>query len=287
MAGAGKKWVVGCGIGCGLMLLILGGVGTCGYLGVKKIKEQADAIEVSSSDLTKRFGEPSAFVPDPDGTISPDRMEVFLAVRDEMAPTRTEVSDMLTTLDGDSHWLAKARAGLKMVPAMIRFVGNSRVALFDQGMGGGEYSYIYALSYYVLLHKDPADGPGFVLAGDNRADDDHVRMNWGHDADDKDLRETRARRVRGFVNRLQVELLNNQVEAFRATLPTGADPASDPWGAQLLAEQQAMSIETLRFPWEEGLPDQLRASLEPYRERLAESYDPMTSIIEMGFVDRN
>ena len=35
MASGVQKWLVGCGIGCGLMILAAGGIGTCGYVGVK------------------------------------------------------------------------------------------------------------------------------------------------------------------------------------------------------------------------------------------------------------
>lgn len=292
MAGAGKKWLVGCGIGCGLMLLILGGVGTCTYVGVKKIKEEADAIDVSSSDLVARFGDPADFVPGPDGTISPDRMETFLAVREDLAPTRAEVSDILFQLDSDGHWLAKAQAGMKMVPAMIRLVGAGRSVLLEHDMSVGEYEYIYALSYYTLLHKDPGDGPNFNLMSDQETGGGAIRFGLGqddgnHNDSGEDVRTERIRFVRRRVNELQVKLLNNQIEAFAATLPAGTDPAEDPWGAQLLAEQQVMSVETLRLPWEDGLPDQLRAALEPYRDRLDAAYDPMTSIIEMGLLDED
>jgi len=290
MAGAGKKWMVGCGIGCGLMLLVLGGVGTCGYLGVKKFKEQAESFDVSPSDLADRFGEPSEFVPNPDGTISPERMEAFLAVRDDMFPGRDELSDILSTLDGDSAWLLKAQAGMKMVPAVIGFIGGSLGVLSDHEMGVGEYEYIYALSYYVLLQKDPADGPSFSMTDDHDSGGGAVRFGIGTDDggdSDDDVLTGRTKHIRGLINELQVEQLNNQIEAFVATLPAGADPAADPWGAQLLAEQQIMGVETLRFLWEDGLPDQLRASLEPFRDRLDASYDPMTSAIEMGLVDED
>ena len=53
------------------------------------------------------------------------------------------------------------------------------------------------------------------------------------------------------------------------------------------AEVEALKLESLRFPWEEGLPEQIRASLEPYRDRLAATYDPLTSVIEMGLTDEN
>ena len=88
MAGAGKKWFIGCGIGCGLMVLILGGVGTCSYFGVKKIQEQVEGMEENADAVRARFGDPADFVPELDGAIPADRMEAFLAVRDGMAPFR-------------------------------------------------------------------------------------------------------------------------------------------------------------------------------------------------------
>ncbi len=289
MAGAGKKWAVGCGIGCGLMMIILGGAGTCTYFGVQKLKEKADGLDESFQSIEVRFGDAGDFVPAADGTISAKRMETFLAIRDDMTPIRTEISDMLTTLDGGGNFIAKAQAGLKLVPSMIGFIGDRNEILLNQGMGVGEYQYIYSLSYYVLLNKDPSDGPSFVLSGDDEVDEDtgNVRVNWVGSSGSSNIRENRAERVRAFVNNVQVQVLVNQVEAFRATLPSGTEMASVPWGAQLLAEHEAMELETLRFPWEEGLPEQIRASLEPYRDRLDQTYDPMTSIIEMGLTDED
>lgn len=288
MASTGKKWLIGCGIGCGLMAIVFGAAGTCAYIGIRQLKEKADSLDGSFEEVKTRFGEPADFTPSPDGTISPERMETFLAIRDDMGPVRGRISGMLSTLDGSSHVIAKARAGMQLVPSLLTFVGERNEVLVAHGMGVGEYQYIYALSYFVLLGKDPGDGPGFALADDNEGNDEgNVRVNWGHSGDKADVREGRAKQVRSFVHDLQVEVLDNQVAAYLAALPAGTDPASDEWGASLLAEQRAMQRESLRFPWEEGLPAPLRDSLEPYRDRLDASYDPMTSIIEMGLTDED
>ncbi len=61
----------------------------------------------------------------------------------------------------------------------------------------------------------------------------------------------------------------------------------DIWRAELAAEAAAMDRESLRMLWEEGLPAQIRGSLEPYRVRLDETYDDMTSILEMGLVEHD
>jgi len=285
MAGTGKKWFLGCGIGCGMMLLIGGGVGTCGYFQVKKIIDQAEGIEEKSAAVEARFGDPADFVPAADGTISPDRLEVFLSFRDDMAPTRVAASDLLLVLDdeGKGNFIAKAKAGMGLIPSLIGFIGLRNEALLENGMGVGEYQNIYVLSYYILLEKDLSDGPSFTLADSDDGDSDSgVNVNWGVSAGRGNVGESRAERVRESANRLQRKLLANQLEALRATLPVGQAVGDDPWGAQLEAELAAMRDEVLRLPWEEGLPEQLRASLEPFRDRLDMSYDAMTAIIETG-----
>ncbi len=288
MAGTGTKWMVGCGIGCGLMVLIVGSIGTCGYFEVKKFIDQADGMEENFELIETQFGEPKDFVPPADGIIPPERMEVFLAIRDEMAPTRMAASDLLLVLDDgrDANFIDKAKAGMGLVPALLGFIGVRNEVLLSHDMGVGEYQNIYVLSYFILLQKDLADGPSFTLTDSGTEDsDDGVGVKWGISSGSGDVHENRIRRVRSFANELQSELIDNQLEAYRATLPAGTDLADDPWGAQLLAEAAALKDEDLRLPWEEGLPAQTRASLEPYSTRLDQSYDSMTSIIEIGLVD--
>lgn len=286
MAGAGKKWMVGCGIGCGLMLLILGGAGTCAFFGVQKFKDKAEGIDAGFEAIQTRYGEPTDFVPAADGTISALRMEAFLAIREDMAPTRREMSDMLRTLDEDGNWIAKAQAGLKLVPALLSFISERNAILVQHDMGVGEYQHIYSLSYFVLLGKDPGDGPGFMLSGDDE-DNNGGHVRFGHSGGSGDVREKRAREVRETVNQTQSAVLGNQLTAYRATLAAGADPADDTWGAALLAEHRAMQDQSLRLPWEDGLPAPLAASLEPYRDRLDSSYDEMTSTLEIGLTNND
>ena len=85
MAGAGKKWLLGCGIGCGLIVLVFAGIGTVGYFGVKKFADRAEKIEATFDRMDAEYGQPSDFVPELDGSVPGHRMEVFLAVRDEMS----------------------------------------------------------------------------------------------------------------------------------------------------------------------------------------------------------
>jgi hypothetical protein len=55
------------------------------------------------------------------------------------------------------------------------------------------------------------------------------------------------------------------------------------WREALSEEVAAMEDEDLRLPWEEGLPAVIEASLEPYRERLSESYSALCNPLETNF----
>jgi hypothetical protein len=290
MAGNGKKWLVGCGIGCGLFVLLLAGAGTVGYFSFKKISERADRIEETFDRMDAEYGEPSDFVPETDGSVPSGRMEVFLAVRDEMGDVQQEVSGLFYTLDGENGagWLDKAKAGLKFLPSLFIFIEERNNIMLERGMGVGEYQYIYSLAYFSLLGKDPSDGPGFTVVSD---DEEHENdsWQWSVNSGEEGTEETRAKRaseVRRFVNRVQSRVIRNQLAALDAAgFVDGMD--FDVWRSELATEAEAMDRESLRFLWEEGLPDQIRASLEPYRDRLDATYDPMTSILEMGLVEHD
>jgi hypothetical protein len=290
MAGAGKKWLLGCGIGCSLFVLIMGGIGTATFFGVKKFAGRANRIEATFERMDTEYGEPSDFVPETDGHIPSDRMEVFLAVRDEMGATQQEVSGLFRTLDGegDAGVIAKVKAGMKFIPSLLIFIEERNNIMLEKGMGVGEYQYIYSLAYYGLLGKDPADGPGFTVVGD---DDEHDKGGWrwdigDGDGDEEEVATKREREVRGFVNRVQSRVVNNQLEALDAA-GSVASLDFDTWRAELAAEAAAMDRESLRLLWEEGMPVQIRDSLEPYRVRLDATYDDMTSILEMGLVEHD
>jgi len=292
MAGTGKKWFIGCGIGCGLFILVMAGIGTVGYFGVKRFSDRTDRIEVTFNRMDEEYGHPSEFTPEIDGRIPSHRMGVFLAVRDGMRPVQQEVSGLFATLDGtnDSSWIDKAKAGMKFIPSLLIFIEERNQIMLDQGMGVGEYQYIYALAYFGLLDKDPSDGPGFTVTSD---DDDHQENDWswnvnaGDRDDEEETRAKREREVRRFVNRVQSQVLANQLEALDAHVGELDGLDFDTWRAAVAAEAAAMERESLRFLWEEGLPAQIRDSLEPYRDRLDATYDGMTSILEMGLVEHD
>jgi len=291
MAGTGKKWAIGCGAGCGVLLLIMALVIGGGIFAGKRIKERAEGIDASFATVKSSFGAPEDYVPPLDGRIPADRLETFLAVRADLEPTRALMAADFRILDGEEgSFFDKFRAGMRFVPELFDFIEDRNRALVDRGMGLGEYQYIYALAYYALLHRDPADGPGFTLVDDeDEGEKDRgwtFERNFGSDDEEK-VRERRTREVRRMVNRFQRLVTANQLEALDAGSPDlgGLDP--DAWRARLAAEAESLESERLKLLWEDGLPDQVRDSLLPFQAELEGSYDPMTSVLEMGMVDHD
>ncbi|RKZ12323.1 hypothetical protein DRQ50_12100, partial [bacterium] len=146
MAGSGKKWLAGCGIGCGLMILIAGGIGTCGYFSVKKISDRAESLDEGFTTLRESYGAPGAFVPAADGAIPAARVELFLSVRQDMRATRDGLAEVLTELDADVSGpggvIAKIRGGISLIPRMFDFIDARNTVLAERGMGLGEYLHI-------------------------------------------------------------------------------------------------------------------------------------------------
>jgi hypothetical protein len=309
MAGTGKKWLIGCGLGCGFFVALGLGLGAAGWYGVRHVAKRAESIEAVSDSLATRFGPPEAYVPPADGRLAPDRLEAFLEARRLMTPVRERTSRSLAVLDGSSNSSVPARiaAGVNFVPQLLTFVAERDRALLTAGMGTGEYQYLYTLAYFGLLQKDPGDGPGFQLS-QGGGGEGHSGSNWsfgtrhdgghgsgtGDGAGDEAARETdretarrdRADAVREELNRIQRENLRRQLAALDAE-GAAAGKGRAAWRAALAAESAAMDNERRRFAWEQGLPEATRESLEPFRDRLEASYDAMTGVLELRLNERD
>jgi hypothetical protein len=309
MAGTAKQWLVGCGIGCGLMVALGLGLGAAGWYGVRHVAKRAETLEAASDSLATRFGPPEAWAPPLDGGLDPARIEAFLEARRLMAPERERTSNNLAVLDGSkgSSVPAKIAAGVDFVPRLLGFIEERDRALLQVDMGPGEYMYIYSVAYFGLLGKDPGDGPGFHLAGDGGEDRGHswsfgkqgetggrIEIGGPGDSGDSDgsgdeakregVRKQRVAEIRELLNRVQRENLRRQLAAVDAS---GDGAARASWRQALAAELAAMEADPARLAWEQGLPEPTRAALEPFRARLESGYDGMTGVLELGLNDRD
>jgi hypothetical protein len=268
-----NKWLLGCGIGCGAVLLIVIAliVGTSIWMRgmVKGFEEATDTREV----IEQRFGDPGDFTPAPDGAVPADRMEIFLAVRDASAAARARIDqafssipmseEQIRELESQSFW-QRMGSGLKigkdamgLGPGMGELFRSRNQALIDGDMGLGEYTYIYVLAYYGLLGHHFDDGPG------SDVDDSRVNVQIGG--------QVLGRRVHENLR----DMLGHQLDG----LPADADPI---WRSAIEAEIAAMKRGRDHFPWKGGLPQAIRDSIEPYRERLAASWSAAANPFELA-----
>jgi hypothetical protein len=291
MANNAWKWVLGCGIGCGAVMLILAALGVGGFFFVKDavqgVVQEVERVEETQRALRERYGSVWEFSPQPDGTIPAERVEAFLRVREIMKPTRDEMEQMLAVLSGEKlegsessgGGIGKVRAGMGLIPRIMGYFGARNEALLEGEMGPGEYQHLYTLVFYSFLAKSPDDGPPFQLVGDD--DGRRWKSEFGSPSE-ADVREARLERTLRSANRRALAVLRNQLEALDET---GPSPDQRGWREALAAEIAAMEAEPERLPWADGLPTEIARSLEPYRDRLEASYSELCNTLEMGLDD--
>lgn len=267
MAGAGRKWLIGCGIGCGLLVVVLGiGAIAFGLFVRSTVKGFGEAVEVREQ-LEQRYGQPGEYVPRPDGSIAGERMEAFLAVRDATQPYRRRIADTWSAFPMSREQqqeldqkpaLDKLRAAFRisreafgMARELGDFFGERNRTMLSREIGLGEYTYIYVIAYWSWLGHPPEAGPDNAVVSEQG----EVRIGPG-----SDVHSQMAEHV--YEDRIHDQLLS-MLEHQLAALPE-----QDEARAALEAEIVAMGENPRRVPWEDGVPEALAASLEPYRERL-------------------
>jgi len=170
--------------------------------------------------------------------------------------------------------LTKIKTGFGIISLIAEFYTRRNQGLLDAEMGMGEYYFIYVLSYYSWLGKSPGDGLEYNLVDEDK---EERGVYW------------RRRRSEDLENRLDVVLkqLNRQIlpmlqNQFAKLTRIDVSPIRDPWRETLRAEIEAMEADRFRVPWQDGLPDVLKASLKPFRGRLETSYNKVLNALEMA-----
>jgi hypothetical protein len=262
VADSGKKWLIGCGVGCGAVILlgILLSVGGSIYM-MRPFSEAVDA----QKDLVAQFGERGAYIPPPLG-ITPDRLEQFMAVRRAAMPLCTEfqkIGDSFAAMDEldkggqepSKGEVFKAVTNLTggifgMVGDMGRFTHLRNQALLESGMGLGEYIWIYVLVYNTWL----GNAPNIDIDGDSKGG------------------------MSGGEQKVMRTLVRNHAEALASA---GMTDEAAIW--ELEADRMKRSETGVPFEGV-GLPADLIQVFLPYEKELSELYCEATSSFEMNRV---
>ncbi len=281
-----SKWLIGCGIGCGvvILLLVFGGVGS--YFFVKNIVKGFEETEAIADVLTERYGAIKDFCPDPSGAIGTERVEIFLSVRNSMEAVKEKLESSFNIFSDEERAsqfkkepspgvLTKIKAGFGIIPLIAEFYTRRNQALLDAEMGLGEYYFIYVVSYYSWLRKSPGDGLEYNLGDENDEKKGVVYWRRRHSENLDDRQDDVLKQL----HRRILPMLKNQFAKL-----TGIDvsPIIDPWRKTLATEIEAMETDRFRLLWQDGLPEVLESSLKPFRGRLEASYSKVLNALEMA-----
>lgn len=259
MAATNGTWIRGVGWGCGGLVL-------CAVLAVVWMTVSVRGVFEDAHGrrdiLDAQFADAGVYTPAVNGAVPSDRVEVFLTVRDSLAPARRPFE----SLDGEAAaFEALAENGeapmRQTLPSVFRLTGamirmpwllaelelSRNQALIDGGMGLAEYTYIYSIAYQ---HDRLSIGPESTLF-------------------DADASNARIRReLRGMLAR--------QLERARSAVP-----ADDPWLTRLEEEVERLEADAGRVPWQDGLPEAIAESLAPFRSRLDATYSGAAAEFEL------
>lgn len=281
-----KKWLIGCGIGCGAILLIVIILVMSGFFFIRNIVEGFKSSEVLMDTLVEQHGQIQEYCPSPDGEIKPQHLEAFLAVREAMVPVREElemsfrilqdIDDEETSEEERRGVIKKITTGFGMISQIADFHKARIQALLDSGMGMGEYYYIYTVVYYSWLEKSVLDGHDIQIRGE----DEGFRFNDWQDQESEEIRRDMTLR---WLHRIFLPMLHNQHEKL---IEGDFRGISKQWREALESEIEAMELNRYRLVWQDGLPEVTRRSLEPFRGRLEASYSPLTNGVEMALERR-
>ena len=276
MAEKSSGWLWGCGLGCAAAALITVALAFMGFRFVHRTNAPFDAAIETRETLDEQFGASDAYVPPPDGVVAPERMEAFLAVRRATAPARERLAGSWAAIPlspaaareiesqdfGEKmrSVLRITRSGIGIGARMGALYAARNRALLDAKMGLGEYTYVYVLAYYSWLGHSPADGP----------------QNAGPEGE----AEFGPRMGNVFIERIRRDLLAMLRHQLAALEESGRGDGA--LREALAGEIAAMEADRRRLPWQDGVPPQVAAGLEPYRERLEATYDPVTNAFELG-----
>jgi hypothetical protein len=261
---AGKQWILGCGVGCLLVVVILvigGGVM------VSKIKDtvaEFDDVGETQAELTRLYGNIEDYTPPADGRIPPERMETFLRVQELIHDESLELADALTsvrTLEDGGFNLGKVRRAFQGLGALGagagRYISARNEALLAQEMGFGEFTYLTVLVYHGWL------GEPLTLSIDGGDDDDEI-MRWSR------------------VSKMFRGLLKRQRDAAR----DAGDPGLIVSALEFQLSELALDDEWV--PWAaDGPPASTAESLEPYRGRLEVLYADTGALLGLGADDED
>ena len=282
MAGKRSKWLIGCGAGCGLIVVALIAIVVAVSVYIGRSFEGVRDVEQSYRELASRHGEVEDFVPPPDGAVPAARVEVFLSVRESLRDAQRELGTTFADFPPDEVIgeervlfviLGAVRGLAGLIGPITSYIDERHRILLEAGMGPGEYVYVYLVAYFSWLGHSPMDGP--LITKDTG---EMLRGGKGKPLFDDADSPFNAERLRRRYRRYMLGLLRNQLAALPGP---ESSPQSDAWRATLEEEIRRFESRPDRVAWQDGLPQAVEASLEPFRARFESTWDATANAFEL------
>ncbi len=266
----------GCGTGCLSLIIILVLFFAGSYFFIKNRLDSFEKIDESEQKLETVYGSIYDFTPDIDVNYSSQRIKKFIEIRSSIAPEKNELDSALSGMQNEieeiigdpSFWdiLTIVKSGFELIPDIVRYYMARNDALVENGMGLGEYKYIYYTAYYVILDKSPSDGPKFRLEGEGNDESDQ----YGDEVFEK-----RLVKISSYVNQLAREHLANLRELLGITDP------ENPSLPLIEKEISRLNSDSTLLPWKAGKPDFITAPFNEFITELNESYSFLINPLEL------
>jgi len=160
MADKTSRWIIGCGSGCGVLVLIALIIGVGATFKLRSLFGDIDDAKQSWTILVESHGDVADWTPPLDGHIPLDRLHVFLAARERMIAAQGEAGAALDRFPPDEFskqhksWRAlwKSMGAMdSLVPPLAGYVKTRHHILTELNMGPGEYGWIYTVGYHIWL----------------------------------------------------------------------------------------------------------------------------------------
>jgi len=287
MAKKSSRILMGCGIGCGAIILILIGLGVSGYLFVKDKFKDFEAVETLSKQLDAEYGPASQFTPSED-TISDAKIAVFLKIRQSVADAAANLSDKSSSIKDKidemehnddssvSDVLFLIKQGMGSFPKIAEYLKARNQTMLENNMGLGEYYFIYITSYFSYLKNSPEDGPPFPVM-ENKGSSSGIHVEVKTSSGRKNSIKYRGMIITGYIQDMVVPML-------KRLLKKGVN--NQELADAIKQELVLIDKDSSRLPWQDGLPAKWLKVLEKHKIALENSYYKVTNPIELGQKNR-
>lgn len=283
-----SKILTGCGIGCGVVVIIAIVVGIIGYNFISDKVEHIEKFEKTVKKLENKYEDYDSYYPSGNLLLEENTMVTFLEIRDSLKLKSPYFIKSMQTIskaikekedsgeddeESVSSVLGMISTGFSAIPEIEEFFIYRDHLLDKFNMPIGEYFYYFVMSYYVEQGVDLGDGPNFPVPGNSHGQDFSFdgRQQNDHEKFIREVKESRADDISIRTNKFMLKIFNNILENSDNNNKTIIENEVD-----LLRKDK------YRIPFDGKKPDFITQFFERYKPQLSENYIDLLNPLELN-----